>query len=75
MRHPSRRHFAASTAAAGVLGAAPWPILAARPALAAPATTIRAATRVIEVHSRAALHCHHLCHMAAGMMTTVEYRS
>ena len=75
MRHPSLRHFAASTAAAGLLGKAPWPILAALPALATPATTIRATLRVIEVHGRAALHCHHLCHMAAGMMTTVEYRS
>ena len=75
MRHPSRRHFMASAAAAGLLGTAPWPILAARPALAAPATTIRATTRVIDVHGRAALHCHHLYHMAGGMMTTVEYRS
>ena len=59
MRHLPRRRFVASTVAAGVLGATASYLLPARPARAAPTTTIRASTirattRVIEVNGRSA---------------------
>lgn len=50
----SRRTFLASTAAAGLLGAAPSLLPSARPAMAEPASaTIRVGTRIIEVDGRA----------------------
>ena len=73
MRHLSRRRFVASTVAAGVLGATASYLLPARPARAAPASTIRA-TPPGDRGERALLF-HHLYHMAAGMMTTLAYRS
>jgi len=54
MHHLSRRQFLASTAAAGMLGAVPSLLISGPPALAMPTTTIRAATRVIEVNKRPA---------------------
>lgn len=50
----SRRRFLATTAAAGTLGAASLLPHPGRPALAAPATLIRADTRIIEVAGRPA---------------------
>lgn len=54
MRHLSRRQFLASTAAAGLVGAAPSLLVPDRPAQAAAATTLRVETRVIEVLGRPA---------------------
>jgi len=54
MRYSSRRQFLASTAATGVLGAVPALLIPTRPAIAGPAATIRADTRVIEVNGRPA---------------------
>jgi FtsP/CotA-like multicopper oxidase with cupredoxin domain len=54
MQHLSRRQFLASTAAAGMLGSVPPLLIPGRSALAAPATVIRAGTRVIEVKGRPA---------------------
>ena len=54
MGYLSRRHFLASTAAAGMLGAVPSLLISGRPALAMPTTTIRVGTRVIEVNGRPA---------------------
>ncbi len=54
MLHLSRRHFLASSTAAGVLGTAPVFLPSSRPALAMQAASIRAKTRVIEVNGRAA---------------------
>ncbi|MDP2357024.1 MAG: multicopper oxidase family protein [Beijerinckiaceae bacterium] len=54
MGHLSRRQFLASTAAAGILGAVPSPLISGQPALALPATTIRVGNRVIEVNGRPA---------------------
>ncbi|MGE3904599.1 MAG: multicopper oxidase family protein [Reyranellaceae bacterium] len=54
MGYLSRRHFLASTAAAGMLGAVPSLLISGQPALAMPTTTIRVGTRVIEVNGRPA---------------------
>jgi FtsP/CotA-like multicopper oxidase with cupredoxin domain len=54
MEYLSRRRFLASTAAAGLLGAAPPLAISGRPARAMPSTTIRVGTRVIEVNGRPA---------------------
>lgn len=54
MRHVSRRHFLATTTAAGFFGTAPAFLPPGRPALAMPAASIRATTRVIEVNGRPA---------------------
>lgn len=54
MQHLSRRQFLASTATAGMLGFVPSLLSPGRGALAAPATVIRAGTRVIEVKGRPA---------------------
>jgi FtsP/CotA-like multicopper oxidase with cupredoxin domain len=54
MRHLSRRQFLASTAAAGLAGAAPSLLVPGRPAQAASATTLRVETRLIEVLGRPA---------------------
>lgn len=52
MRYPSRRQFLASTSAAGVFAAVPSLLVPARQVHAAPATTVRVGTRVIEVNGR-----------------------
>jgi FtsP/CotA-like multicopper oxidase with cupredoxin domain len=54
MQHSSRRQFLASTAAAGMLGAVPSLLSPGRSAWAAPTTTVRAGSRIIEVNGRAA---------------------
>ena len=54
MRQVSRRQFLAATAAFGALGAAPSLLIPTGAARAAPATTIRAGTRIIEVNGRPA---------------------
>ena len=54
MKPLSRRQFLASGAAATLAGALPTSLVLGRSAVAAPATTIQAGTRVIEVHGRPA---------------------